>query len=243
GLKKIKDRPLIFATVADPFKLGAGTSDRDHPPNVTGVYGLAPMDKLIDAMRRILPGNRTLGIMWDPGQVNSVVNMEAMKKLAAPFEELRFEEATVTSSADVFQAATSLANRNIDAFMLSADNTVFSAFESVVKAASGRKIPIFIVDVERLGDGALCAIGYDYVSSGIQAARILDRVLKGEKVADIPFERYSRMTFGLNLDAAGELGITIPEGVISEATLIYEGKTPKAVKPGDRTAPAVEKGE
>ncbi|MEN6487158.1 MAG: ABC transporter substrate binding protein, partial [Syntrophobacteraceae bacterium] len=42
GLKKIKDRPLIFATVADPFKLGAGTSDRDHPPNVTGVYGLAP---------------------------------------------------------------------------------------------------------------------------------------------------------------------------------------------------------
>ena len=232
ALTKIKDRPVVFATVADPFKIGAGKSETDHLPNVTGIYGLAPMDKLIDVFRRIMPGPRVLGAMWDPAQVNSVVNIEALKKVASAFDTLRFEETTVTTSAEVFQAASSLATRKIDAFVLSTDHTVFSAFESVVKAAASRRIPIFITDVERLADGALCALGYDYTSSGVQAAHLVDRILKGEKPSNIPFERYTKMTFGLNLDVARELGISIPDDVRSEVTLVHESKTTKPAGAG-----------
>ena len=56
AINKVKDRPVVFATVANPFIIGAGSSDEDHLPNVTGVYGWAPMDKTLSAVRRILPG-------------------------------------------------------------------------------------------------------------------------------------------------------------------------------------------
>ena len=50
AINKIKDQPVVFATVANPFLIGAGTSDTDHLPNVTGVYGAVPMDKMVELM-------------------------------------------------------------------------------------------------------------------------------------------------------------------------------------------------
>ena len=97
-------------------------------------------------------------------------------------------------------------NKGIDAFVLPPDNIVYSAFESIVKVAQPKKIPIFISDVERIEDGAMGAYGYDYTTSGIQAAHLVGCVLKGENPGDIPFERYSKITFGLNLKVAEEIG-------------------------------------
>ena len=61
AINKIKDRPLIFATVANPFIIGAGKSETDHVANVTGVYGSVPMDKTMEVVRKILPGSLPLG--------------------------------------------------------------------------------------------------------------------------------------------------------------------------------------
>ncbi len=94
--------------------------------------------------------------------------------------------------------------------MLAPDNIVYSAFESIVKAAEARKIPIFLSDTERLKDGALGMYGYDYTSSGIHAAHMVDRIIKGENPANMPFEQYKKITVGINLDVARELGITVP---------------------------------
>jgi ABC-type uncharacterized transport system substrate-binding protein len=135
-----------------------------------------------------------------------------------------FVGATVSGSSEVYQAAVSLAGRGIDAFVLPTDNIVYSAFDSVVKAAMPKRLPIFLTDVERLQDGALVSCGYDYASSGIQAARIVDRILKGENPARIPLERYQKMTIGINLKAAKELGITVPPAVMARATLLHDEK-------------------
>lgn len=100
-----------------------------------------------------------------------------------------------------------------------------------MKAASTRRIPIFINDVERLKDGTLGAYGYDYTLSGIQAAHLVDRIVKGESPSHIPFERYSRATFGLNMNVARDIGITIPPDLIAKATVIHDdlkkGASPK----------------
>ena len=126
--------------------------------------------------------------------------------------------------------AGSLVTKGIDAFVLAPDNIVYSAFESVVRAAQSKKIPIFVSDVERLKDGALGAYGYDYTSSGIQAAHLVNRVLKGENPAHIPLERYQKLTFGLNLEVAKERGMSIPPDLIAKATLLH-GDAPKATPP------------
>ena len=114
--------------------------------------------------------------------------------------------------------------------MLTPDNTVYSALESVVKAARPHRIPIFVSDVERLGDGAIGAYGYDYAISGVQGARMVDRILKGESPASIPFEKYAKVTFGLNLALAREYNIAIPPALLEKTTVVIGAKGADAAK-------------
>ncbi len=223
AINKISDRPIVFGTVANPFIIGAGKSETDHLPNVTGVYGAAPVDKLLEVVTRILPGKVKVGGIWDPAEANSVYNVDLLKKALSGNPEMTFVGATISGSSEVYQAALSLTNKGIDAFVLVPDHIVFSAFESVVKAARTRKIPIFMSDVERLKDGALAVYGYDYSSSGVQAAHLVDRVVRGETIASIPFEKYSKATFGINMEVAKEIGIVVPPELLSRATSVYKG--------------------
>ncbi|MDY6971402.1 MAG: ABC transporter substrate binding protein [Thermodesulfobacteriota bacterium] len=235
AINKVKDRPVVFATVANPFIIGAGNSDTDHLPNVTGVYGWAPMDKMLAIATRILGEKLKVGAIWNPAHANSVFNVSNLKEAISNHNDISFSGTTITGSSEVYQAAVSLVEKKIDAFVLSPDNTVYSAFESVVKSARSKKIPIFLSDVERLQDGALGAYGYDYSISGIQAARLVDRVLKGESPGDIPFERYRKVTFGLNLDIAREIGIDIPPDLLKEATFVHVDGTGRSNETtGDR---------
>jgi putative tryptophan/tyrosine transport system permease protein len=219
AINKVKDKPIVFATVANPFIIKAGTSDADHLPNVTGVYGWVPMDRTLEIVRKFLPGSITIGAIWDPAQANSVFNVELLQKAAKAYSDVKFKGATITNSSEVYSAAVSLVQKGISAFVLSPDNIVYSAFESVVKAAQARNIPIFLSDVERLRDGALAVLGYDYTISGVQAAGIVDRILKGARPRDIPFERYKKLTLGINLDTAKRLGLNIPPDVRSQANM------------------------
>lgn len=220
AINKIKDKPIVFATVANPFIIKAGKTDTDHIPNVTGVYGAAPMDKMIELTTAILPGRIKLGCIWDPSQANAVFNVRQLRDEIAKHKQITFAGVTITGSSEVYSAAQALTQQGIDAFVLAPDNIVFSALDSIIKAANDRKIPVIISDVERLKDGALAACGYDYNQSGIQAAHLVDRIIKGENPAHIPFEHYRKLTIGLNPDVARKLGITLPPALLSQATLI-----------------------
>lgn len=223
AINKFKDKPVVFATVANPFMIGAGKSDNDHLPNVTGVYGAVPMDKMVELATAILPGRIKVGCMWDPSQVNAVFNVRELQKEIAKHSQIKFIGTTIAGSSEVHQAAQSLTQQGIDAFVLAPDNIVFSALEAVVKAADAKKIPIIMSDVERLGDGPLAACGYDYTQSGVQAAHLVDRIIKGESPAHIPFEKYKKLTLAVNPEVAKKLGITLTPTLLSKVTL-FSGK-------------------
>jgi len=220
AIHKIKDVPIVFATVANPFIIDAGRSETDHLPNVTGVYGSVPMDRLMVMIRTILKGKIRVGSIWDAGQANAVFNVEQLKQVVQQDANAVFVGTTVANSSDVFQAAQSLAQQGVDLFALVPDNLVYSALDSIIKISETKKIPLFITDVERLSDGALGALGYDYSSSGMQAAHLVDRIIQGEHPQSIPFEKYSRLTIGVNLRAAGKLGISIPSELMDQTTLV-----------------------
>ncbi|PKN22270.1 MAG: hypothetical protein CVU64_25105 [Deltaproteobacteria bacterium HGW-Deltaproteobacteria-21] len=218
AVNRVKDRPIVFATVANPFIIGTGKSETDHLPNVTGVYGWVPMDEMLSMVKKIVPGKIKVGSIWDQAQSNSVFNVENLRKAAEADGEVTFVGNNIANSSEVYQAALGLVNKGIEAFVLSPDNIVYSAFESVVKAARPKKIPIAVSDVERLSDGALLAYGYDYTISGVQAAHLVDRILKGEDPGKMPFERYRKVTIGINMRVAEEMGLQIPDEVMAKAT-------------------------
>ena len=216
---KVKDIPIVFATVANPFILGVGNSETDHPPNITGAYGAFPAEGMLSILEKFFTGQTTIGEIWNPGLANTVFNINALKKAMETRPNFAFEGVTVTSSNEVLQAAALLAPK-INAFVLVPDVIVFEAFNSIVSVANKQRIPIFSSDIEKLKDGALVVYGFTYAQSGLQGAELVHRVLNGER--GIPFEKYKKMVFGINLDVAKELGIAVPESARKDATEIFE---------------------
>jgi ABC-type uncharacterized transport system substrate-binding protein len=234
--------------VANPFVIGAGTSPTDHPPNVTGVYGPSPIKELLAVFRKMYPGKVRIGTIYNPAYPNTVSNLKDLKKALAADKNIALEEVTVANSNDVYQAALALSSKKIQAFVLINDLTVFNSFESVVRISKNSRIPIFTCDAERLKDGALVVYGFEYFVSGMQAARLIDRVVKGESPANIPFEKYKIVTYGINYDVAGELKITIPVSIQNEADAsVKNGKLTKPpfilplVNPSSQIADSIKK--
>ena len=73
ALRKIDRKPLLFALVLDPVTAGAGKSDTDHRPNVTGVYLAFPYAEVARAIREVMPRARRVGSLFSPGELNSVI--------------------------------------------------------------------------------------------------------------------------------------------------------------------------
>ncbi|MEI7500461.1 MAG: ABC transporter substrate binding protein [Bacteroidota bacterium] len=237
-INKIKDKPVVFATVANPFMIGVGTSPIDHPPNVTGVYGSSPIKNLLAVFRQMYPGKVRIGTIYNPAYPNTVSNLKDLKNELKKDKDVILEEVTISGSNDVYHAALALSNKEIKAFVLINDLTVFNSFESVVRISKNYKIPIFTCDAERLKDGALIVYGFEYFVSGMQAAHLIDRIIRGESPAYIPYEKYKITTFGVNYDVARELGLSIPAFVRTQADAsVKNGKLtkPPFILPDEKT--------
>ncbi len=224
AINKIKDRPVVFTTVSNPFVINAGENDVEHLPNVTGVYGWVPMEKLMDIVATTLPDFEKIGILWNESQANSVFNVKMLKKvLKEQYPEITYFPGIVSNASEVYEHALSFASKGIDAFVLPPDNTVYSAVDAVVKVAENHNIPIFMSDILKAENGVLASVGYNYVLSGIQAARLTDKILrKGENPKDIPFQRYTGLETTVNLDIARKLNISIPEEFVKRADIVID---------------------
>ncbi|MEI6455880.1 MAG: ABC transporter substrate binding protein [bacterium] len=224
-INKVKDKPVVFATVANPFIIGAGTTPDNHLPNVTGVYGAAPCRELLKLFMKCYPGKQKIGTIYNPAYPNTKVNLGELLKSLKEFPQITLEQVAISGTSDVLQAAQSLVLKKINAFFLINDLTVFEALESVVKVSVQKRIPIFSNDAERLKDGVLLIYGYEYYVSGMQGARLVDRILRGENPGQIPFELYKVISLGVNYDVAKAIGKRIPDSILNAADASFrDGK-------------------
>lgn len=221
AITKVKDIPVVFATVANPFSIQAGISDSNHLPNVTGVYGSAPSYELLKLFTMMKHGKQKIGTLYNPAFPNTKVNLADLHKALKSYPQLELSEVSVSGTSEVYQAAQSLAAKEISAFILINDLTVFNALESVIRVSRARKVPVYSNDAERLQDGVLLVYGYEYYVSGMQAAHLVDRVLRGENPGKIPFERFKITSFGVNYDVADQLGVIFPDSIRKAATITF----------------------
>jgi putative ABC transport system substrate-binding protein len=215
-----KDIPVVFTAVTDP--VGAKlVQDAGHPGgNVTGMSDLSPIGAHLDLIKEITPDAETLGVIYTPGEANSVTLLELLKE-EAPSRGLTIREAPAPKSADVLAAAQSLVG-NVDAIYVPTDNTVVTALEAIVKVGEQNKLPVYAGDTDSVPRGAIAAIGFNYFDVGRQTGRIVLRVLKGEKPGDIPVEGVRITELFVNPGAAERMGVTIPEAVAERAKTVVE---------------------
>ncbi len=210
AMGRVKDIPIIFGTVANPFLIKAGTSDSVHLPNVTGTYGAVNMKTLLNMVCSLYNRKIRIGAIWDPGHANSVYNVENLRKAIAERNDVVMEGVTITGSADVKEAAETICSKKLDAVLLPPDNIVYNAIESVIQVADKYKIPVFSAEASALERGVSGTFGYDYTESGIKVAHLLKKVLYGANPNDLPFEEYKLSYYGFNKQKLAKFGLKIP---------------------------------
>jgi len=221
-----KDIPVVFAAVTDP-KASRLVKDLDHPKNlVTGVMDYPPLDKQIKLMKQTIPTLKKIGLIYNPGESNSVSVIEAFKKLATA-EGMEVVEAPVAKTTDITIAVRKLVSEHVDAIYVPQDNTVISAMSQLTTLSYHFKIPVFTSDNGSVKAGALASISYSYYSVGRKTGEYVKRILDGEDVKNLKITAPEKPQLYINTVAAQKLNLTLSANLLKKAITYPEKKDPK----------------
>ena len=201
--------PVIFSAVTDPVSAKLVES-REHPGgNVTGTSDQSSdaISTQINLIKKVLPKAKTIGILYTQSEPNSVVQKDEAKRL---LEEKGFTvvEKTILDSNNVKAAAESLMTE-VDMVFVPTDNIISSTMETVKQVSIKHKVPVFGGSTEMVAVGGLYNYGTNYEELGRQTARMLVRILKGEKPENIAVELPEKLELHTNQEMAAALGIDI----------------------------------
>ena len=214
-VKAVTTTPIVFTAVTDPVSAGLLKDPQAPSANVTGVSDQMRVEPVLALVKLINPDAKTVGIVYNAGESNSVYIVEAAKKAAANMG-LELVEATASNSSEVQAAAKSLVGR-VDAITVIGDNTAVTALEAIVKVCQEAKIPLLAGDTDSVKRGAAAGYGFDYKDLGKQAGYQAALILSGTSVKDVPVEYAKNLQLSINEKAAQAQGVTIPADLVSKA--------------------------
>ncbi|RDU35798.1 ABC transporter substrate-binding protein [Neobacillus piezotolerans] len=218
-----KDIPILFTSVTDPVGAGLVKSFDEPGENITGTTDNHPdaTKKTIDFITNEV-GAKKIGIVYNSGEQNSVVQVEAVEKLAKD-NGGSLVKVSVSTTAEVKQATESLVGR-VDAIYIPTDNTVVSALDSVISVANSKKIPLFVGELDSMKKGAVAASGFSYYDLGYETGLMAVEILTGKKKAsEIPVALPQSLTLMINKKAAEAQGLEVKDEW-KEAGEFYEGE-------------------
>ncbi|HET7668969.1 MAG TPA: ABC transporter substrate-binding protein [Burkholderiales bacterium] len=220
-LTKGSRTPVAFGCVTNPVQTGVlQTVEKPTGTNVTGFYTVPPVKRNFDLFLAIKPGMKTVGTIWNSAETNS----EAMNKLARAEAEsrgIRWLPVTVTSSAEIRNAAESLVGK-VDALVTPQDNTVASAYEALIKTFRDARVPWFSLDVLAVERGAIAAVAQHQYQNGVDWARkVAVPVLQGKDPGTLLAVEAEVFEVHVNVAAARAAGLQVPDSVLKQATKVF----------------------
>lgn len=215
-----KEIPLVYSAVTDPVAAQLVPSMAASGTNVTGVSDVLELGKQVELIVKIVPGAKRVGVVYNPGEANSVVVVKQLREYL-PKQGMSLVEAAAPRTVDVGSAARSLIGK-VDVIYTSTDNNVVSAYEALVKVGNDAKIPLIAADTDSVKRGAIAALGIDYRNLGVQTGKMVARILKGEQPGTITSETSSKLELHVNPGAAQKQGVTLSEAVLKSAAQIVK---------------------
>ncbi len=215
ALQRAKRLPVIFNYLADPVAAGVGKDDRDHPPNVTGIYLVGAYAQMVPMIRRYLPKARSIGTVFVPAEVNMVSQKALLEKVAAD-AGMTLKAIPANSTSEVADATLALLAANVDAICQIPGNLTAAAFPSIAQAAGRARVPIFAFQTVQ-ADAAVLTLARDYADSGREAAKLAARVMRGESPASIPLSGIANVRIIVNERAARAAGLATPPDIRAQA--------------------------
>ena len=211
------DIPILFSAVTDPEAAGL------VKPNVTGSSDKVNIEEQIVLLREISKDSKKIGFLYNSSEENSLVQLEELKKIA---EKYNFEvvDQGISSANELPQAIDKMLGQ-IDVLYLPTDNLISSSSALIAEKANAAKKITFAAESGMLENGIFITKGIDYFQLGKEAGKLAVEILKnGKKPSELPYKISETVEIAVNKQTLEQLGIQLPEEIMSKAKLI-ETKT------------------
>jgi putative ABC transport system substrate-binding protein len=215
--------PIVMMVMGDPIALGLSNSMSRPSRNVTGFTNssLSLAAKRLELLRELVPAARKVAYLWTPASPITTARGEHAR-MAAKELGIELVSLPLTSGADI-PAAFALADKEqVTAVLVESDALIVRFSGTIVDECLVRDLPAMHAWPFEVRAGALMAYGPTIVENYPGTARYVDRVLKGAKIADLPFEEPTQIKLAINLRTARSIGITIPPMLLARADEVIE---------------------
>ena len=209
--------PILLVHGQDAVAEGFGKSMSHPGGNVTGFLGVGDVPaKRIELFKEIVPRLRRVLLLSDPKDP-AVERSLASVRTAAKGLQVSLVERSVTTQANIERVLESLKQGEVDGVFPLSQSLNLKYSSLMIRLTSEKRLPFVGYRREWVEQGALFSYAHDLASVGPLAAHYIDRILKGAKPADLPFQEASQFDLVINLKTAKQIGLTIPPNVLARA--------------------------
>jgi len=222
-LQATRTVPIVFAGVVDP--VGAGYVESLSRPggNATGFvffdYGLS--SKWLELLKQIAPGVTRVAVLRDPA-ITSGIGQFAVMQYVAPSVGVELSPVDVRDASEIERALAALARLASGGLIVAASPVSLVHRERIIALAARHRLPTIYFLRDFVSGGGLISYGPDVTEHFRRAAVYVDRILKGEKPADLPVQAPTKYELVINLKTAKALGLEIPPTLLARADEVIE---------------------
>jgi len=217
--------PIVMANSGDPVGAGLVASLARPGGNVTGFSGLSTQlnTKRLEILKDSVPKLIRVGLLRPEGGGRGDELQLKEIRAAAVALNLKLEEIETQSDPKGLQSAfQTVKDKQIKAIMTNTNRSFFAERKRIVSLATKHRLPAIYFQKEFVDEGGLMSYGVDYDDLFRKAAHYVDKILKGVKPADLPVQQATEFEFVINLNAAKQIGLTIPARVLERANKVIK---------------------
>ena len=215
--------PIVLCLAIDPVQTGLVVGLAHPGGNITGV-GLLSLDliaKRIELTSELVPQGKAIGLLVNLDTPTWKIQIEGAQQ-ATSSKGLRLRILNAGTTEEIDAAFASLAVLHVDALVIGADAFLYRQRDQLAALASGYSVPVNYELREHVDAGGLISYGNSVPAAYHQAARIVGKILRGVKPAEIPVEHPTKFELVINLKAAKAIGLTVPPSILARANEVIE---------------------
>ena len=215
--------PIVFTLVGDPVQSGVIAGFGSSGNNITGVssYAAPLSGKRLELLTEIAPHVKkvllVVAVEESSAQISAHFVEEAAKKLG-----VHLYRREVAGAGDFVPLLKEKLSKTADAIFLLPSSLLMVHVDALIKKAKQERLPLIVNQKSVVEKGALASYGGDFRLFGLQAAKLVAKVLKGAKPSEIPIETPDRFVLTINLSTAKAIGLKIPRNVLESADKLVE---------------------
>ena len=223
-LQTTRTVPIVFVNVVDP--VGAGFVARLARPggNATGFtpfeYSLS--GKWLELLKEIAPNLTRIAILRDPAIATGIGQFAAIQAMASPSLGVELSPIDVRDGGKIERDIAAFAHESNGGLIVTASSGAVALRELIIMLAARHRLAAVYPFRYFVTSGGLISYGPDPTDQFRRAAGYVDRILKGEKAADLPVQSPTKYELAINLKTAKALGITVPQTVLGRADEVIE---------------------